>query len=188
MTTTAWIVLIVAAIVVVVIALAAWLASQRKRSRGLRDRFGPEYERTVDRLGDRNRAETVLAKRQERVEKLNIRELAPDERTGFADSWRSTQARFVDSPGAAVNEAEDLVSRVMQTRGYPVNDFEQRAADVSVDHPTVVSNYRSARQIAQKNQRGEATTEDLRQAMVHYRSLFDELLGRQETVRTEARR
>jgi FtsZ-interacting cell division protein ZipA len=186
--TTAWIVIVVAIVVIVAIAVAVWMSSQQKRSRGLKDRFGPEYERTVDRVGDKGRAETMLAKRQERVEKLHIRELAPDERGRFADAWRSAQAHFVDAPGAAVNDAEELVTRVMQTRGYPVDDFEQRAADVSVDHPAVVSNYRSARQIAQKNQRGEATTEDLRQAMVHYRSLFDDLLGKQETARTEARR
>jgi FtsZ-interacting cell division protein ZipA len=189
MSTVAWIILVVAIVVVVAIAFAAWSMSQRKRSDRLRTQFGPEYDRAVDRLGDRRQAESVLEQRRERVEKLNLRELSPDDRSRFADAWRATQAKFVDSPAAAITDAERLVNEVMQARGYPTHgDFDQRAADISVDHPTVVSNYRDARSIAIKNERGQASTEDLRQAMVHYRALFEDLLGAQQATGTEARR
>jgi FtsZ-interacting cell division protein ZipA len=182
------IVIIVAVIVVVAIVAAALAFSKRQRSSKLRERFGPEYERTVNSVGDRSRAESMLEKRQERVEKFHIRDLAPEDQRRFGDAWRSTQARFVDSPSDAIRDAERLVTEVMTARGYPMADFEQRAADISVDHPDVVTNYRAARQVAQANERGEASTEDLRQAMVHYRALFEDLLGRQQPTRTEVRR
>jgi hypothetical protein len=173
--------IVVAVIVVVVIALAAWWVSQRRRSEELRERFGPEYERTVDEVGDRRAAESELASREKRVKELSLRDLSPAERARFGEAWRDIQARFVDDPRAATGDADQLVVRVMEARGYPMGDFEQRAADISVDHPALVQNYRGARDIRQRSERGDATTEDLRQAMVHYRALFAELLGEEQT-------
>jgi len=149
---------------------------QRRRSAALRERFGPEYQHAVDQFGDERKAETELAAREKRVRSLNIRALSPQEQARFADAWKGAQARFVDAPSRAASEADILVKELMQVRGYPVGDFEQRAADISVDHPDVVSNYRAAREIAVRNNAGKATTEDIRQAMVFYRSLFEELL------------
>jgi hypothetical protein len=163
--------------VVAVAAIAAFFFWQKRRSQTLREKFGPEYERTVEKIGDRRRAETELEKRQKRVESLKLQALNPEEQRRFAQRWRSAQAFFVDEPSRAVKEADALVIEVMQARGYPMGDFEQRAADISVDHPAVVQHYRAARDIAGKNRKGEANTEDLRQAMVHYRNLFEELLG-----------
>jgi hypothetical protein len=170
----AWLALIALALVVGM--LAAWLVLQRRRSAYLRERFGPEYERAVQQIGDRRRAETELEQREKRVEQLQIRPLPLSEAQRFADAWRQVQARFVDDPSGAVADADRLVAEVMQARGYPVGDFEQRAADISVDHPDVVEHYRVAHRIALANERGQATTEDLRQAMVHYRALFGHLL------------
>jgi FtsZ-interacting cell division protein ZipA len=192
MSTGGWIAIIVA-IVVVAVLVIAWLVSQQQRSKRLRSKFGPEYDHALDRTGDRRRAEEMLEKRQERVERLHIRDLAPEDQRRFSDAWRSTQAKFVDSPREAIADAERLVQEVMKARGYPIENFDQRAADISVDHPNVVSNYRSARDLAVKSDRGQASTEDLRQAMIHYRALFEDLLGRQgtsrpETAHTEARR
>lgn len=177
MDTTLVIVLVVAAIAVLAIAAAAWAYNKKKSTENLRTGFGPEYERTVEEQGDRGKAEAELKERQKRVDKLDIRALTANESEAFAKSWAATQARFVDSPEQASGEADKLVTEVMEARGYPVGDFEQRAADVSVDHPQFVENYRSARRIADANERGEATTEDLRQGMVNYRALFDDLLG-----------
>lgn len=175
MPTWAWIVIIVAAAIVVLAVIAAVMRS--RRSRQLREGFGPEYERTVDQTGGRRAAERELRERQDRREQLDIRELTPAARDRYATQWRDVQTRFVDDPGGAVREADRLVQQVMQERGYPTDDFEQRAADLSVDHPHVVENYRSAHRTWAANERGEASTEDLRQALVHYRALFDELLG-----------
>ena len=172
---------------VVAIGVAVWLYTQKRKTEQLRGSFGPEYERAVQETGDRRKAEAELAERKERVEQLMIRSLEPREREQFAESWRSAQARFVDDPGGAIKEADRLVAEVMQVRGYPVGDFEQRAADVSVEHPRVVEHYRAAHAIAQRNELGEAGTEDLRQAMVHYRALFEDLLETSEAA-TEARR
>ena len=158
------------------------------RSTELREHFGPEYARTVDQYGDDARAEKDLAARASRVEQLHIRELAPERQAEYADSWRATQTRFVDNPEAAVAAADDLVAEVMQSRGYPMADFEQRAADVSVDHPREVEHFRAAHALADRSARGEATTEDLRQAMVHYRVLFEDLIGTREPVHMEERR
>jgi hypothetical protein len=179
------IVLIVA--LVVLGAGVAWFWTTRQRSARLHQRFGPEYERTVARAGDQGKAEKTLQARQERVEKLHIQPLALPERSRFADAWRSAQAQFVDDPPGAIRQADRLVGELMQARGYPIGNFEQRAADVSVDHPEVVSNYRAAHAIAVRQERGEASTDDLRQGLLHYRELFDELLGSTPAAPTEAR-
>jgi hypothetical protein len=171
MTTVVLVVLLLAAL-----GLAAWAFTQKRRTEELRDRFGPEYERAVHTTGDTRQAQAELEARQKRVEALNIRTLDPDERQRFADRWQATQAHFVDDPSGAIQDANDLVKDVMEARGYPVSDFEQRAADISVNHADVVTHYRAARAIALANERGEADTENLRQAMVHYRALFEELL------------
>jgi len=167
-----------AGVVILVIAVLAWMYVQERRSTtaSLRQKFGPEYERAVHQQGSERKAEAKLADRQERVEKLNIRELDPMERERFSKQWESVQSRFVDSPRGAVTEADDLVSSLMKTRGYPVSDFDQRAADISVDHPRVVENYRSGHDIALRVGKNGASTEDLRAAMIHYRSLFAELV------------
>ena len=176
MSTTMIIVLAVAVVAVLAIAAAAWIFMQKRRTERLRSRFGPEYERVVGTGEDRRRAESVLEERQKRVEELDIQSLSLEERRRFAQAWTREQARFVDDPKGAVAEADRLIGEVMKTLGYSVGDFEQRAADISVDHPMVVENYRSAHQIAIRDRRGEAGTEDLRKAMVHYRALFEELL------------
>jgi hypothetical protein len=170
--------LMLAGVVILVIAVVAWLYVQKRRSTtaSLRQKFGPEYERAVHQQGSERKAEAKLADRQERVEKLNIRDLDPMEREHFSKQWESVQSRFVDSPRGAVTEADDLVSSLMKTRGYPVSDFDQRAADISVDHPRVVENYRSGHDIALRVGENGASTEDLRTAMIHYRSLFEELV------------
>jgi len=148
----------------------------QRRTRALNEQFVPEYQRTLSSMRDRGKAEAELQKRADRVEQLKIRPLAPDDRRRFEESWQADQARFVDDPRGAVKEADRLVADLMQVRGYPVGDFEQRAADVSVDHPTVVQEYRTAHDIADREAKGEANTEDLRNAMVHYRALFNDLL------------
>jgi hypothetical protein len=167
---------------VALVALVGWYLWQRRRSEELRARYGPEYERAVHEVGDRRRAESELVRRQERVEHLQIRTLTAEQRGGYLQQWRAVQARFVDDPKAAVTNADRLVEDVMKARGYPVADFDQRAADLSVHHPRVVDNYRSARDIAHRHRRGEATTEDLRQAMVYYRELFEDLLEDRENA------
>ena len=170
----AWILIVVAAVVVV--AAVAWWLSSRRRSQELRERFGPEYDRTVEDASSRRRAEKELDERRERREQLNIRPLPNSARERYAEQWRNAQAQFVDAPQAAVASADMLVIAVMRDRGYPMDDFEQRAADISVDHPEVVESYRSAHRLSEQSANGEASTEDLRQAMRHYRTLFDELL------------
>ncbi len=160
--------------------LALWAGLRRKRTALLRRRFASEYERTVQRVGARM-AEVALIQREKRVEKFPIRQLAAEERERFLTEWRAIQSRFVDEPRAAVRHADLLVERLMRTRGYPVTDFEQRAADISVAHAGVVDNYRAAHQIALRQRQGLATTEDLRNAVLYYRSLFDELLRNEST-------
>jgi len=164
------------AIVAVFAAVATWMYLQKRRTEQLRGRFGPEYDRTVKERGDRAKAESALQARAVRVERLHIRTLSPDDAARFSESWRRVQNRFVDDPRGAVTDADRLVAEVMQARGYPVGEFEQRVEDISVDHPNVVMNYRAAHDIARDHERGKATTEDLRQAMVHYRALFQDLL------------
>ncbi len=172
---------VLAFLVLAVVALVGVMGAQRQRSEMLRDRFGPEYDRTLEQVGDRRKAEAELAARTKRVEELDIHPLTPQERDQFQREWQATQARFVDDPQGAVTEADHLVVQAMQARGYPMESFDQRVADISVHHPDVVQNYRSARDIAQRNQSGQATTEDLRQAMVYYRDLFRDLLGTPNT-------
>jgi hypothetical protein len=173
-------------VIVLVIALlaaigvAVWLYLQKRRSDGLRTSFGSEYDRAREEHPNQRSAERELTERKERVEQLRIRALSPEERDRFAERWRSAQAQFVDDPAGATRAADALVAEVMQARGYPVGDFEQRAADVSVDHPRVVEHFRAAHAIARRHDRhnahGDADSEDLRQAFVDYRALFDDLL------------
>jgi ABC-type nickel/cobalt efflux system permease component RcnA len=169
-----WVVL--AAAVVVVVVLLAWLAWRTQRTRRLESRFGPEYERTLEEREDRREAEADLTARQRRRSELEIKPLEPGVRHQYAEAWQRVQTEFVDQPVEAVRSADRLVMDVMRERGYPMEDFDQRAADVSVDHPHIVDNYRAAHHISLTSDRNEATTEDLRKAMVHYRSLFSELL------------
>jgi hypothetical protein len=183
------IVLVVA--LIAVIGVAAWLYLQKRRSDGLRTSFGSEYDRARQDHPDQRSAERALEERKERVEQLRIRALSPDERDRFAEHWRSAQAQFVDDPAGATRVADALIGEIMQARGYPVGEFEQRAADVSVDHPRVVEHYRAAHAIALRTDRGDAesdATEDLRQAFVHYRALFDDLLEVEAPAPREARR
>jgi uncharacterized iron-regulated membrane protein len=165
-------------VIVVVLLVAAGLAAfalQRRQVRKAQDRFGPEYERVVEEAGGRRAAAAELREREKRVKSLELRPLEPAQRDAFAAAWRDVQADFVDDPATAVGRADDLLGQVMGARGYPVADFDQRAADLSVEHPHVVQNYRAGHDIALRHARGEAGTEDLRQAMIHYRDLFDEL-------------
>jgi hypothetical protein len=170
---------VILAILVIALIVAAVVIARQRRSQQLQQGFGPEYERTVEeRGGDRREAEAELRERRQRREQFEIRELDDASRDRYAERWRAAQRRFVDEPGPAVGEADSLVIEVMRERGYPVADeFEQRAADVSVDHPEVVEHYRAAHGISTRATAGEAGTEDLRQAMVHFRALFAELLG-----------
>ena len=170
--------LIILAVVVVLalIALGAWLLYRKRQSQRLEQRFGPEYGRAVDELGSRTKAESELKTREKRVEKLNIVPLTPPEAARFAQAWKVLQGSFVDNPQGVVAQADQLVRELLLKRGYPMGDFERRAADISVDHPAVVDNYRAAQAIAARDRRGEADTEELRKAVVHYRALFDELL------------
>ena len=175
MSTQTWIIL-AGVVVLVLIALAAWFSYHKKQSHRLKQRFGPEYDRSVDELGSRTKAESELKAREKRVEHFNILPLAPSEAARFSEAWKVLQGRFVDDPKNAVVQADQLVRELMLKRGYPMGDFERRAADISVDHPAVVEHYRAAQAIAVRDGRGEADTEDLRKAVVHYRALFDELL------------
>jgi hypothetical protein len=180
------VIILVIALIVAVVAIV-WLYSQKRRTEQLRERFGPEYDRAVDNSDSTRRAEAELERRERRVEQLDIHPLSAEQSSEFADRWRSAQAQFVDDPSGAIREADRLVGEVMQARGYPMGDFEQRAADVSVDHPDVVSNYRAAHAIALKNERDGTSTEDLRQAMVYYRSLFEDLLEPSSTAQRGTR-
>ena len=167
---------VVVIVLIIVVGVALFLRSRRKISARFRKHYGPEYDRAVLEHGSDRKAEAKLADRETRVEMLKIRDLDLTERERYLAQWKAVQSRFVDYPKGAVTEADELVCSLMQTRGYPVTDFDQRAADISVDHPRVVENYRSAHTVALRLGRGEASTEDLRTAMIHYRSLFDELV------------
>ena len=170
--------LIVIALAVVAVLIVGSIAlSRRRRSDHLKSRFGPEYEHALETKGDRGKAEAELAEREKRVEKLDIRPLEDSERQRFTQRWTEVQARFVDDPPRAVAFADALLADVMKARGYPVSDFEQRAGDISVDHPNVVEHYRAGHDIALRHERGQASTEELRQAMIHYRALFEDLVG-----------
>lgn len=175
MTTLEWVVIIVA--IVVVIAFVAYMFMRSRRSHEeLRQHFGPEYERLAKEHGP-NQAEKELEARERRVEQFNIHPLSPTQRDQFANDWRSVQAMFVSDPGKAVGEADQLVGNVMKAEGYPMENFEARAADISVEHPDVVEKYREAHRIEQEHKQGKATTEDLRKAMIDYQALFESLIG-----------
>jgi hypothetical protein len=177
----AWVWVVIAIVVVVVFAaIAAWLAS-RRRTRHLQHQFGPEYERTTQLAGGKREAEDELRAREKRRGKLDIRPLDPEARDRYAHRWQHVQEEFVDSPAGAVARADALVNSVMSDRGYPMDDFERRAADISVDHPGVVEHYRVAHHILVSMEDGDVTTEEERRAMQHYRSLFDELLSETPT-------
>jgi hypothetical protein len=173
-------------VIVVLLAVVGVLVYRQRRSAQLREGFGPEYDRVVSERGDQRAAEAELRERRERRRSYDIKPLSPDARDRYAERWRETQAKFVDHPASALTDADDLVGEVMRERGYPVEDFDQQAADVSVDHPEVVEHYRKAHAIHSER---SASTEDLRQAMVHYRALFAELLeppaDDHETTRSE---
>jgi len=169
--------LVVLVVVIAIVAIAAAvIISRRRRSQHLRSHFGPEYERTVQMHGNPAKAEAVLLQREERVKKFSLRPLPSGDRERYAAEWAAVQRRFVDDPSTAVTQADRLVTTVMAARGYPMTDAEQRAADLSVTYPNLVDNYRSARELTQRHAAGESSTEDLRKAMVYFRSLFDELL------------
>jgi hypothetical protein len=178
--------LILILIVLAVLVLLAVVLGQRRRTQALQERFGPEYQRTVARTGDQRAAESDLTARERRRRELEVVQLDPAVRARYLQAWRVTQGKFVDDPAGATREADALVAKVMRDRGYPVDDFDQRAADVSVDHPRVAENYRAAHALSQANEQGLASTDDLRQAFVHYRSLFAELLEAGENGHKEA--
>jgi hypothetical protein len=168
---------VVLIVVIMGVILGLIFAARGKSSERLHDQFGAEYDRTVVTLGSEKKAQTELNERQEHVKALNIRPLSVTEQKRYQADWASVQAKFVDEPGEAVVDADGLIMEVMQLRNYPMSDFEQRAADVSVSYPSLASNYRAARVIAVENEKHLADTEELRQAMIYYRSLFEELLG-----------
>ena len=181
----AWVWIVIAVVVLAVIAIVAIVLRQQRRRRELRESFGAEYERAVAREGDVRKGESELMARRERRAELDIRPLSPQSRTAYARSWEQTQARFVDNPASALGQADALIIAVMEERGYPMDDFERRAEDISVDHPDVVQHYRAAHDISVRldedpNSSTAVSTEDLRQGLVHYRALFQELLETDE--------
>ena len=181
------IVVILALAVFLMAVLIGFLMFRKRRTARLRAQFGgAEYDRAMHKGVNRRHVEAGLEERNQRVEGLHVRPLGAGDRARFVESWRGVQARFVDGPAGAVTAADQLLGDVMSTRGYPVSDFEQRAADISVDHPLVLENYRTAHEIALRQTRGQATTEDLRQAMVHFRSLFEELISEPAMPLTQA--
>jgi hypothetical protein len=184
---TTQIAVVIGVIVLALVAITISVFLRKRRTDKLRTQFGgAEYTRAVTEGGGRRKAEAALDQRAERVESMHIRTLAPADRARFVESWAKVQARFVDGPGSAVTDADQLLGDVMYTRGYPVTDFEQRAADISVDHPLVLDNYRAAHQIALRQKLGQANTEDMRRAMIHYRTLFEELVGEPEVAHAKA--
>ena len=173
--------MVIAIAVVLAAGVVAFLWYRKSNTERLRTKFGSaEYDRTLQAGDSRRHVEAALDKRTQRVEALHVRPLTANDGARFTQSWRAVQSRFIDSPAGAVREADQLLGDVMSTRGYPVSDFEQRAADISVDHPVVLEHYRTAHEIVLRQSRGEASTEDLRQAMVHYRTLFETLVGEPE--------
>jgi len=168
--------MLVILMIVALVAVAVFLHARRRDSQTLEKRFGPEYGRVVDQFGSRSKAEDELKARQKRVERLHIRPLSPEDASRFSEGWRALQARFVDNPKGSLIDADVLVRELMQKRGYPMGDFERRAADISVDHPAVVDHYRAAHEIALRDRHGDVDTEGMRQAVIHLRALFAELL------------
>lgn len=177
MTTSAWILIGAIVVIALVGVFVAASFNSRRRTERLKQQFGPEYERTVDEAGEQRAAEKELVARERKHKKLDIVPLSPEARAEYSEKWRTMQTAFVDNPSGAVGEAERLVSEVMRERGYPIDDFEEQAADISVDHPGVVENYRAAHGIYLSQEEGKVGTEDQREAFVHYRALFDKLLG-----------
>jgi hypothetical protein len=171
-----WGLILIVVAALILVGAAAWLIAERRRSQRLRERFGPEYNRLVSSADSRRQAESELASRESRREQLDIRPLSPESRDRYLDAWTSIQAEFVDEPQSAVARADSLLQSVMEERGYPVEKFEQRTADLSVEHPKVVENYREGHRLATRSAGNGASTEDLRQAMRHYRALFEELV------------
>jgi hypothetical protein len=179
MDTAIWVLIIAATVFILFAAAGLWFSMRQRRSEALKREFGPEYDRAVGEYG-KGDAESQLRERKERVERLKLRSLSQEERSRFSTQWTETQAQFVDDPQASVRNAQQLIDAAMRARGFPLGDFERRAEDLSVEYPHVVENYRSAKEIADRNGRGEAETEDLRQAMVHYRELFVEMTNTTE--------
>ena len=179
---TIYIVITVVLGLVIIGAILGLVFARRRGTEQLHDHFGPEYDHTVQTLGDEKKAQTELDERQKHVKALDIRPLSVSERERYLAGWTAIQSKFVDEPGQAIVDADRLIIEVMQVRAYPVSDFEQRAADISVTYPALVSNYRAAREIALKNEQHLANTEELRQAMIYYRSLFEELLGTEPVI------
>jgi hypothetical protein len=176
-------ILIITVVVLVVVGIILGLVfSRRKRSARLQDHFGAEYGHTVETMGNEKKAQIELEERKKHVEALAIRSLSASERERYLTDWTAVQSRFVDEPGQAIIDADHLIMEVMQLRAYPVSDFDQRAADISVNYPDLVTNYRAARAIALKNEQNLANTEELRQAVIYYRSLFEELLETEAVV------
>jgi hypothetical protein len=171
-----WVWIVIAVALVVAVAALLWAVAANRRRQQLQEGFGPEYDRTVAEAPSRREAEAELRERRERHDEFDIRPLSPDARERYTREWETTQAKFVDDPEGAIRDADDLIQSVMRERGYPVEDFDQRAADLSVDHPDVVENYREGHDLARRTVRGEGDTESLRQAIVHYRALFAELV------------
>jgi len=188
MNTTYIINIVVVLVFVIVGAILGPIFARRKRSERFHNQFGPEYDRTVQTMGNEKKAQTELDERQKHVKALDIRPLSVSERERYLADWTAVQSKFVDEPGQAIVDADRLIIEVMQIRAYPVSDFEQRAADISVNYPALVSNYRAAREIAIKNKQHQADTEELRQAMIYYRSLFEELLKTESVVVEEKKR
>jgi hypothetical protein len=180
--------ILIVVVACIVLAAGFWFTQRSRRRQELKGRFGSEYDRTIETAGSRGEGEKELAEREKRVELLQLKELDPRETQRFGDEWRNTQGRFVDNPAASIQEADSLVQEVMTARGYPITSFEQQAADISVDHPNVLNNYRAAHAIAEENAVEPTSTEDLRQAMIHYRALFDELLVPAELAPSDAKR
>jgi hypothetical protein len=177
MPTWSWVVIAVVAVIVVALAVIVVLSmSRRKRTERLRSHFGPEYDRAVGESGEQSAAEKELIARERKRQKLDIVALAPESQAKFAAHWHTVQTAFVDNPSKAVGDADRLVTEVMRERGYPVDDFDQRAADISVDHPNVVEHYRAAHIIHLAQEKGDIGTEAQREAFVHYRALFEKLL------------
>jgi hypothetical protein len=183
--TTTQLAILICIVAMLAVGMAVLITIRKRRTERLRAQFGgSEYTRAVREGGSKRHAEATLDERAQRVERLQIRPLAATDRARFVESWARVQARFVDGPGGAVTDADQLLGDVMSTRGYPVSDFEQRVADISVDHPLVLDSYRAAHHNAVRQARGQASTEDLRQAMIHYRTLFEELVSEPEAGRS----
>jgi cytoskeletal protein RodZ len=189
MSASVYTIIIVVLVLVIVGLILALVFSQRQRaklSKKYQDKFGPDYDATVKTMGNETKAQKEMDNRQKHVDSLDIRSLTLNEREKYLSEWKAVQAKFIDQPGPATVEADHLIMEVMQLRNYPVSNFEQRAADISINYPELVTNYRLARAIAIKNEQHEADTEELRQALVHYRALFNELLITEEVVPEKA--